>query len=168
MKPQIISIVGKSDSGKTTLLEKLIRDLTARGYKLGTAKHAHHGFDLDQMGKDSYRHRQAGAASTLVIAKDTVALMKDDDSDFAERMRTYLSDRDIIIVEGFKHLGLPKIEIFRKESKHKAPLFLKDDTLMAFVSDSAFEPDVPCFGLEDISAIADFIEDRFIRNNTGE
>lgn len=164
MKPDIITIVGKSNSGKTTLLEKIIKELTLRGYKLGTAKHTHDGFDIDKEGKDSFRHRQAGAASTLVISTSKIALIKEEHADFADRMRCYLSDRDIIIAEGFKHLDLPKIEIFRTGSIHKTPLFLKDKHLIAFVTDSDYRPEVPVFNLEDIQGLSDFIENTFLKD----
>ncbi len=162
MKPHIITIVGKSNSGKTTLLEKLIACLREKGYRTGTVKHAHDGFEMDKKGKDSWRHRKAGAQATLVITAGQVALLKDDDSDYLNKMRNYLADMDIILAEGFKKQALPKIEVFRKESTHKKPLCLEDENLVAFVSDSEYKPDVPRFGLEDIRQLADFIESNFI------
>lgn len=162
MKPKILTIVGKSDSGKTTLLIKIVEELTQRGYAVGTAKHAHDGFEMDKPGKDSWRHRKAGAASTLLVTDETIALMKTDEQPFVEKLKHYLSDRDIILAEGFKSQDLPKLEIFRKDSPHKTPLFLEDPRLVAFVTDSDYRPDVPVFGLEDIDSIADFIEQEFI------
>ncbi|MCF6247100.1 MAG: molybdopterin-guanine dinucleotide biosynthesis protein B [Desulfobacula sp.] len=163
MKPKIITIVGKSNSGKTTLLEKVIRELTQRGYKIGSVKHAHDGFEMDKKGKDSWRHRQAGAASTLVISEDKVALVKDDATTYIEKMKRYLSDRDIIMAEGFKKQQLPKIEVFRTRSVHKHPLCMEDQNLIAFVTDSDYQPDVPRFGLGDIRQLADFIEHKFLQ-----
>lgn len=160
--PKIVTIVGKSNSGKTTLLEKIVRELTNRGVNIGSVKHAHDGFEMDKTGKDSWRHRQAGAASTLVIAEDKVALVKDDASAYVDKMKTYLSDRDIILAEGFKKLALPKIEVFRKDSVHEYPLCMADKNLVAFVTDSDFRPDVPIFGLEEISRIADLIQTQFL------
>ena len=162
MKPNIITIVGKSNSGKTTLLEKLIVCLTQRGYKIGSVKHAHDGFDMDKKGKDSWRHRKAGAKSTLVIMEDKVAIIKDDKTSYIEKMQSYLSDMDIILAEGFKRQKLLKIEVFRTGSVHKTPLCMGDETLIAFVTDSDYQPDVPVFGLEDIHEIADFIESNFL------
>ena len=162
MKPEIITIVGKSNSGKTTLLEKLIANLVRRGYRIGTVKHAHDGFEMDTEGKDSWRHRKAGAGGTLVITADRVAMVKDDRSSDIEKMQTYLSDMDIILAEGFKRQTLPKIEVFRTGSVHKTPLCMEDKNLIAFVTDSNYTPDVPIFGLEDIGRIADFIETNFL------
>lgn len=165
MKTTIITIVGKSNSGKTTLLEKIIINLTQRGYKIGTVKHAHDGFEMDKKGKDSWRHRKAGARATLVITEDKVVMIKDDNQGYIEKMDSYLSDMDIILAEGFKNQALPKIEVFRKESVHKEPLCMEDENLIAFVTDSDYKPDVPVYGLEDINDIADFIESKFLKND---
>ncbi len=164
MKPKIITIVGKSNSGKTTLLEKLIACLTGRGYKIGSVKHAHDGFEMDKEGKDSWRHRKAGARATLVITQDKVAIVKDDKTSYSEKMRSYLSDMDIILAEGFKRQNFFKIEVFRTQSVHKQPLCMEDKNLIAFITNSDYKPDVPVFGLEDINQIADFIESNFLKN----
>lgn len=163
MKPKIITIVGKSNSGKTTLLEKLIVCLTKRGYKIGSVKHAHDGFDMDKEGKDSWRHRKAGAKTTLVLMENKVAILKDDTTGYIEKMRSYLSDMDIILAEGFKRQNLSKIEVFRTDSVHKTPLCMTDENLIAFVTDSDYHPDVPVYGLEEIHEIADFIESNFLK-----
>ena len=165
MKPEIITIVGKSNSGKTTFLEKLITHLTQKGYKIGSVKHAHDGFEMDKKGKDSWRHKKAGAASTLVITRDKIAMIKDDKTSYIEKMQYYLADNDIILAEGFKKQQLPKIEIFRTQGVHKEPLCMDDKNLIAFVTDSDYKPDVPLFGLEDITEIAKFIELNFLHPN---
>ena len=164
MKPKIITIVGKSNSGKTTLLEKLIAHLTDRGYKIGSVKHAHDGFEMDKEGKDSWRHRKAGARATLVITQNEVAIVKDDKTSYVEKMRSYLSDMDLILAEGFKKQNLPKIEVFRTGSVHKEPFCMEDENLIAFVTDSDYKPEAPLFGLEDINQIADFIESNFLKS----
>lgn len=168
-RPSTITIVGKSNSGKTTLLEKLIRNLSEKGYKIGSVKHAHDGFEMDKEGKDSWRHRRAGAASTLVITETRIALIKDDQQNNLEKMQRYLDDVDIILAEGFKKQNFLKIEIFRKESPHKIPLCVDsknnyDKNLIAFVTDSDYTPDLPIFGLEDIEELAQFIEARYLKN----
>ncbi len=165
METKIVTIVGKSNSGKTTLLEKLIAELTQRGHKIGSVKHAHDGFEMDKEGKDSWRHRKAGASATLVITENKIALIKDDPSNYIEKMTANLSDMDVIIAEGFKNQELPKIEVFRTGSVHKRPLCMTDENLIAFVTDSDYHPDVPVFGLEEISAIADFIELKFLKRS---
>ena len=163
VKTKIIAVVGKSNSGKTTLLEKLIACLTQRGHRVGSVKHAHDGFEMDKEGKDSWRHRRAGARATLVITNDNVALIKDDASSDMDKMRSYLSGMDLVLAEGFKQQHLPKIEIFRTQSVHKEPLCMAAEDLIAFVTDSDSTPDVPVFGLDAISAIADFIESNFLK-----
>ncbi len=167
MEPRIIAIVGKSNSGKTTLVEKLVAGLTQNGHRIGTVKHTHCGFELDREGKDSWRHKNAGAAATLLLKDGQAALIRDDHRAPVEKMIHYLSGMDLILAEGFKSQDLPKIEIFRKEAMHKIPLCLDQDfnvsdTLVAFVTDSAFKPDVPVFGLNDISGMIDFIQARFL------
>lgn len=162
MAPRIVTIVGKSDSGKTTLMVKLIRELTQRGVSVGSVKHAHDGFVMDKKGKDSWRHKKAGAAATLVISEDSAALVNDDTRSYVDKMKDYLSDRDIILAEGFKKQALPKIEVFRKDSIHEYPLCMEDENLVGFVTDTKFRPGVPVFGLEDIEGIADLIETTFL------
>jgi molybdopterin-guanine dinucleotide biosynthesis adapter protein len=162
MTPSIISIAGKSNAGKTTLIEKLIAELTNRGYRIGSVKHTHDGFELDNNGKDSWRHKKAGAEASLVITDRKIALVKDDDRTDIEKMRFYLSDMDLILAEGFKRQPLPKIEVFRADGPHEHPLCLDSPDLIAFVTDSHFSPEVPIFGLADVSPLASFIQERYL------
>jgi molybdopterin-guanine dinucleotide biosynthesis adapter protein len=162
MKTKIISIAGKSNSGKTTLLERLIFELNSRGYKIGSAKHTHDNFDFDKPGKDSWRHKRAGAKATLVVADTKIALVKEDARSEIDKMQTFLRDMDLILAEGFKQHPLEKIEIFRTDSDHKAPLCLEDPNLIAFVTDSEYRPQVPVFGLDDVQEIASFIEKKYL------
>jgi molybdopterin-guanine dinucleotide biosynthesis protein B len=164
MMQTIISIVGKSGSGKTTLIEKLIPELKRRGYRIGTIKHAAHGVQMDKEGKDSWRHRNAGADTVVVVSDDTVAMVKNRAGIELSRLAAYFDDVDLIITEGFKRETRPKIEIFRA-GVHRTPLCMGDEQLVAFVTDSNFEPDVPIFGLDEITKLADLIEHKFIRSS---
>lgn len=168
MVPEILLVVGKSDSGKTTLVEKLIRELKLRGYAVGSVKHTHERFEFDKEGKDSWRHKKAGADATLVVAESRVALVRDDPRSSVEKIRDYLQGMDLVIAEGFKGLPLPKIEVFRTASPHKSPLCLEDPRLEAFVTDSEYRPGVPVFGLEDTRELADLVESRFLTRITRE
>ena len=161
----IISIVGKSDSGKTTLIEKLVPELTRRGYRIATVKHDTHGFEIDREGKDSWKHKQAGAYSVVISSPNKVALIRDVEKDLTlEEIREKLiQDVDLILSEGYKKDVQPKIEIFRKE-KHKELLCSKDDSLVAIVSDQKFDIGVPCFPLDDMKGTADFIENKFLKS----
>ena len=162
MTTQIVSIAGKSNSGKTTLLEKLIFELNSRGYKIGSVKHTHDGFDFDKKGKDSWRHKKAGATATLVVTDTKIALVKEDTRSYIEKMETFLGDTDLILAEGFKKQPLKKIEIFRTDSDHKEPMCMEDPNLIAFVTDSGHRPRVPVFGLDDVQGIASFIEKTYL------
>jgi molybdopterin-guanine dinucleotide biosynthesis protein B len=165
----IISIVGKSDSGKTTLIEKLVPELTRRGHRVATVKHDTHEFEVDREGKDSWRHKQAGAHTVVISSPKKVALIRDVERDLAlEEIREKLiQDVDLILSEGYKKDIQPKIEIFRKE-KHQELLCTREDNLIAIVSDRTFDIDVPCFDLEDITGVASFIEKEFIKSKKEE
>ena len=160
--PSIFSIVGKSDSGKTTLIEKLIPELKRRGYRVGTIKHSAHGFEMDQQGKDSWRHRQAGADTVAVSAPGQIAFTKRTDQSALEDVLRFFDDVDIIITEGFKRSNQAKIEIFRK-GVHDHPLEGQHNNTIAYVTDTPLETDLPLFGLDDIHTLADFIESRMSR-----
>jgi molybdopterin-guanine dinucleotide biosynthesis adapter protein len=160
----IFSIVGKSDSGKTTLIEKLLPELTRRGYRIATVKHDTHGFEVDREGKDSWRHKQAGAHTVIISSPRKVALIRDVEKDLTlEEIRGRLiQDVDLIISEGYKKDVQPKIEIFRKEV-HKELLCALEDNLVAIVSNQAFQIGVPCFDLDDMKGLGDFVEQRFLK-----
>jgi molybdopterin-guanine dinucleotide biosynthesis protein B len=159
--PQIISIVGRSQSGKTTLIEKLIPELNKRGYRIGTIKHAHHGFDIDRSGKDSWRHWHAGADAVVVASPGKVAMVKKDDRESPESLLEFFEDMDLVITEGFKKEKMPKIEVLRA-ARHSELICLNDRHLIAIVTDVDVNPSVPKFGLEDIKELADLIEDTFL------
>jgi molybdopterin-guanine dinucleotide biosynthesis protein B len=161
----IISIVGKSDSGKTTLIEKLVPELTRRGYRIATIKHDVHGFEVDREGKDSWRHKQAGAHTVVISSPDKVALIRDVEKDLNldEIRGKLIQDVDLILSEGYKKDIQPKIEIFRKE-KHQELLSTKEDNLVAIVSNQKFNVGVPCFHLDDMKGLSNFIEEKFIKS----
>ncbi|HHL39271.1 MAG TPA: molybdopterin-guanine dinucleotide biosynthesis protein B [Deltaproteobacteria bacterium] len=159
----VVAIVGVSGSGKTTLVEKVVAELTERGYRVGTLKHDVHGFDMDCEGKDSWRHKQAGAEAVVLSAPGKVALIKDVDGDLAPRLlaSTYHSDMDIVIAEGFKRAPIPKIEVIRKACSMK-PVCAKDRNLIAYVSDIRLRGRIPRYDLDDGGGVADLIEERFL------
>ncbi|MDL2275227.1 molybdopterin-guanine dinucleotide biosynthesis protein B [Desulfosarcina sp. OttesenSCG-928-G10] len=164
--PPVVSIVGKSESGKTTLIEKLIPVLKSRGLRIGVVKHAHHGFDLDQKGKDSERHQAAGAEVVMVASPDRIAMVRKMENPRLSDLIPFFGDVDLLISEGFKTDKAPKIEIFRPE-RHARPACLGDDTLVAMVSDAAIDPGVPLFSTADIQAIANFVIARFLPGRQG-
>jgi len=165
MTPPLISIVGKSDAGKTTLLEKLVGELKTRGYLIGTIKHDVHGFEIDHEGKDSWRHKHAGAHTVVISSPRKVAVIKDMAAEeFLDGLATkYFADVDVILTEGYKREDNPKIEVFRSYV-HDQPLCTNDSRLVALVSDITLDLGVPCFGLEDIEQLADLVERKFLRD----
>ncbi len=164
----IVSIVGKSEIGKTTLIEKLLPELTRRGYRIATVKHDIHGFEVDREGKDSWRHKKAGAHTVVISSPQKIALIRDVERDLTlEELRgKFIQDVDLIISEGYKKDVQPKIEVFRK-GKYKELLCTQEDNLIAIVSDQTFEVDVPCFFLDDIKGVADLIEKKFLTGQKG-
>ena len=160
----IVSIVGKSNSGKTTLLEKIIAELVGRGHRVATIKHNKHGFNIDHEGKDSYRHKKAGASITVVSSPHQLALVQDADHDhsFAEIRDQFIREADIILTEGFKVNAYPKIEVYRSELKRDL-LCGKEDNLIAVAADVKLDVDAPCFDINDAKGIADFIEINFLK-----
>jgi molybdopterin-guanine dinucleotide biosynthesis protein B len=147
------------------LIEKLVPELTRRGYRIATVKHDVHGFEVDREGKDSWRHKQAGAHTVVISSPKKVALIRDVEKDLTlEEIRERLiQDVDLILSEGYKKDVQPKIEIFRKE-KHKELLCTKEDNLIAIVSDKKFRVGVSCFFLDDIRGVAEFIEKKYLQS----
>jgi molybdopterin-guanine dinucleotide biosynthesis protein B len=165
----IVSIVGKSDSGKTTLIEKIVPELVRRGYRVTTVKHDLHGFEIDKEGKDSWRHKQAGAQGVIISSPQKVALIRDVDKDMSlEELRDALGgNADIIISEGFKKDIQPKIEVFRKE-EHQELLCTEEDNLIAVASNQPLDIGVPCLDIDDAKGIVDLIESKFLKGNRKE
>ena len=161
----VVSIVGKSDSGKTTLLEKVVRELTSRGYRIATIKHDTHSFEIDHPGKDSWRHKQAGAAITVISSPSKLALVADTDHDLTlfEIREIYMREVDLIVTEGYKRETHPKIEVFRQEM-HRELLCTDDENLIAIAGAPPNPPaNVPLFDLNNVQPLCDFIEERFLK-----
>lgn len=157
---RVIGIAGWSGAGKTTLLVKLIPELIARGLRVSTLKHAHHLFDVDQPGKDSHSHRQAGAHEVLIASRKRWALMhelrEEQEPTLAELLH-HLSPVDLVLVEGFKHDKHLKIEVHRT-ANGKEFLFPSDPTIKAVAADCALPDPAPAWlDLNDVQAIADAV-----------
>lgn len=157
----IVSIVGHSQSGKTTLLEKLIPEMVSRGYSIATVKHTHHKVVPDQPEKDNWRHLQAGSAATVLSSADNLTLIKPmADASLDDIARLLGEDYDLILAEGFKHDNAPKIEVHRKNT---GPLLTDLTELFAIVSDESLDSEVKQFAPNDVSGLADLLEEGFIK-----
>jgi molybdopterin-guanine dinucleotide biosynthesis protein B len=160
--PPVVAIVGKSSSGKTTLIEKLIVELKSRGYKVATVKHTHHKLAFDEPGKDSWRHAQAGSEATIISSPDKLVLIKPVATELSleEIARLAGEDYDIILGDGFKKSNVPKIEVHRKEV---GPPFATTKKLIAIVSDEPLKTKTRQFAIDDIKGLADLLEQGFIK-----
>ena len=160
----IFGIVGWKNSGKTGLVVRLVKALTARGYIVSTLKHAHHSFELDQPGKDSFRHREAGASEVLVASSTRWALLHESRKrreTAPSELVAKLEPADIVLVEGFKRFDCPKIETRRLASRG-SPLAGRLPNIVAIASDSTVhDATLPVFELDATNEIADFIERYF-------
>ncbi len=160
--PPLIGFTAYSGSGKTTLLEKLIPCLTARGLRLAAIKHAHHQFDIDHPGKDSYRLRKAGAQQTLVASAQRWALIHERTAPGSDpqldELLTRLDNKslDLILVEGFKHEPFPRIEVHRP-SLGKPLLYPHDPHIIAIACDQHIDCPIPLLDINDPARIAEFI-----------
>ena len=156
---RLYGVTGWKNAGKTGLMERLVTEITGRGFSVSTVKHAHHTFDVDHPGKDSHRHRVAGATEVLLASRNRFALMhelRDEDEPTLEFLLSKLAPVDLVLVEGYKRDRHPKVEAHRAETGNDliAP---GDHTIRAVASDTPLELDRPVFDLNDTTAIADFI-----------
>lgn len=160
--PPIVSIVGKSKSGKTTLMEELIRELKSRGYRVATIKHTPQGMTFDVPDKDSWRHIQAGSETTVISSRDKVVLIKPITQALTLDEIVYLfgEDCDIILTEGFKQGSVPKIEVHRREVGPPLSVVKK---LIAIATDEPLETKVRQFSRQDVKGLADLLEEGFIK-----
>ncbi|OGO04720.1 MAG: molybdopterin-guanine dinucleotide biosynthesis protein B [Chloroflexi bacterium RBG_13_54_9] len=158
----IVCIVGKSNVGKTTLLEGLIAELKLRGRRVATVKHDVHGFEIDQPGKDSWRHAQAGSDAVVISSPQKLALIRhtDHDSSLEEIARLIGDDFDIVLAEGYKNSTLPKIEVHRKALGEG--LLCSPDELIAIATDEHLDIPVWQCSLDDIPKLTNFIEQTFL------
>ncbi len=156
---RIFGFAGWSGSGKTTLIEQLIPRFVQPGLRVSLIKHAHHTFDVDQPGKDSYRHRQAGAAEILVTSSRRWVLMHElrgaHEPSFEDQVKR-ISPCDLLLVEGFKHAPIPKLEVWRKETGEPL-LHPNDPHIVAVASDARIETKLPLLNLNDVDEIRNFI-----------
>lgn len=162
---RVFGVTGWKNSGKTTLVTRLIAELTKRGYKISSVKHAHHKCDIDKPGTDSYRHREAGAGEVVLVAAGVRwAVMhecKTEEEPLLDDLLPMLSPCDLVLVEGYKTEPFPKIEVRRAEAKHTEPIAPKDNRIVAVASDRPESMDdshgLTIFQLDEISSMADFV-----------
>jgi molybdopterin-guanine dinucleotide biosynthesis protein B len=151
-------VAASSNSGKTTLIEKVVRILKDRGLRVAVIKHASKGFELDRPGKDSWRFRKAGADAVMLVGPDDVALMKKTERQPSpEELELWAGDVDIVIREGFKQEGSNRIEVFRGGVSGELPLCVDDRSIIALVSSVPIVVAVPRFDWNDAVSVADFI-----------
>jgi molybdopterin-guanine dinucleotide biosynthesis protein B len=156
----VVVLVGKSGTGKTTFLEKLIKELKNRKIRIGTVKHDVHGFEIDKPGKDTWRCSQAGADAVAISSPWTFAMIRQVEEEMSlDQIVEQISRVDIILVEGFKRSTRPKIEIYRKA--HSRELLSRPEDLIALVSDANWNIGVPFFGLNDASGVADMLVEKY-------
>lgn len=162
MNRRVFGITGWKNSGKTTLTEKLVAEFVRRGWKVSTVKHAHHDFDIDKPGADSFRHRQAGATEVAIVSGNRWALMHElrgEDEPPLDGILSRLAPCHIVLVEGYKRESHRKIETRRLDAKDRTPLSADDPNIVAVAADFAIaDKSLPAFDLDDIKSIADFIE----------
>jgi molybdopterin-guanine dinucleotide biosynthesis protein MobB len=156
----VFGIVGWKNSGKTGLMERLVTEITARGYSVSTIKHAHHSFDVDHEGKDSHRHRVAGARQVLLASRNRWALMhelRDEQEPTLAELLTQISPVDLVLIEGYKRDSHAKIEAHRSETGQS--LIASTDTTILAVASNTTHPDltIPTLDLDDTKSIADLI-----------
>ena len=158
----LVSIVGKSQSGKTVLMEQLIAEFKRRGYKVAALKHSPGGMEIDRPGKDSWRFTQAGSDAVIVSSTDRLAFIKnlDHELNIEEILQVVGDEFGIVLAEGFRKSKIPKIEVHRKELGDD--LLCSPEELSAIVTEGSLDTDIPQLTWGDTVAIADFIEKNFV------
>jgi molybdopterin-guanine dinucleotide biosynthesis protein B len=163
MAVRILLVVGKKKVGKTTLIEKLITALKGRGYRIGSIKYTTQDHEFDTPGKDSFRHAQAGADSTLILSPMKIALFSKTlrEKNLDQLLNFIFTDYDLVIGEGFKNSSFPKIEVFDSK-KHSGLLCSPEDNLVAVVGDIEPSSGVPYFPSDQIDSLIEFVKDHFL------
>ena len=161
--PPVVAIIGKKNCGKTTLIEKLIPELVKLGYRVGTIKHHHGVIGMDQPGKDTWRHKQAGAHAVLLSSPTGLGFIRETRREISvpELVDLYFTDVDLVLTEGYKNEVLPKVEIFRS-TIHAEPLPDPGEELIAMVSDVETDRDIVRFGLDETRQLAEFLVERVL------
>jgi len=161
--PPVLALIGRPNCGKTTLIEKLIPALVNKGVRVGTIKHHHGEIQMDTPGKDTWRHKQAGAKVVLLSSPSGIGLIQDTagDTPVEDLVGSYFQKVDLVIAEGYKWSTLPKIEVFRS-TVYDEPMQEPGETLIAMVSDVEVRPDLPWFKPGDVGLLADFILEKII------
>ncbi|MCX5813987.1 MAG: molybdopterin-guanine dinucleotide biosynthesis protein B [Proteobacteria bacterium] len=162
IKIPVISIVGRAKTGKTTFIEKLIPVLMYKDIKVAVIKHHLHDFEFDIPGKDTYRHKKAGAKTVILSSPGKIAMVKDTEKDLSieEIISGYIDDIDLLITEGYKKEDMPKIEVYPKKEGAE-PVCIDDRNLVAIITDIPFTTHVPVFQRDDIEGVAGFILTKF-------
>jgi molybdopterin-guanine dinucleotide biosynthesis protein MobB len=164
MSVPVVTLIGKSGSGKTTLMEGLIPELSRRGYRIATIKHhSHKGFEVDQEGKDSWRHARAGSVHVIIAAPDKIASYRTIKQELTlAEIAKEVREADLILVEGYKQAGYPSLEVLRFDVGKE--LIGTTEQRFAVAADFSIAVGVPCFDLGDIVGISNLIEERFLQS----
>ena len=165
MTANVVGVAGWKNSGKTTLVTKLVGELRRRGYRVATVKHAHHDFDIDHEGTDSYRHRAAGASEVLLVSTRRWAIIHELDDEHEpslDEILKKLTPGDVVVVEGYKREPIPKIEVRRQGAANTDPLAAEDPFVIGIATDYPCEAaSRPVFGIDDVAGITDLILSHF-------
>lgn len=160
---RLFGVTGWKDSGKTTLVCKLVSEITARGYSVSTVKHAHETFEIDHEGRDSYRHRKSGASEVAISSKNRWAViheLRGEEEASLSEMLAQLSPVDLVLIEGYKREPHPKIECRRIDARNNEDIAPNDPSIVAIARDHDIKTDLPNFDINETASIADFILDR--------
>jgi molybdopterin-guanine dinucleotide biosynthesis protein B len=160
----VVSLVGKSGVGKTTVLERVIQEIKRRGYKVGTVKHDTHGFEIDRPGKDSWRHARAGSDAVVVSGPRKMALIRQLDEEMSlDEIVQLMGGVDLVITEGYKRGDRPKIEVTRME--RGTELLCQAEELIGIMADYVVDMPVPQFSLDDAVGVVDLLEELYLRDS---